>query len=311
MVNKNKKSTLEAEFSTCTVIKDASGNFRIIPKAESVVEQTQPQSIEKDVKSKVPRDKKVGLDQTDTDYTEYTPDSKRGSGGSDSKVVPRSKGDSGVDGQPKTSFEKEVADDSTSGNPDDYVQTYQENVKPTPAGKAGNHVASDDKDVVIAQLREELKREQTLRKREKVARKIVNFQVQAGLLDSNDEDMIEKAIEERLSTPTEVLKRELELNKNLISKLSSQTKTASVEGVKVGTFNNLYKVASYSVQDVVDTNSIQSCFYNREIANDREGGNYAPSLPEPKTASSNLKDVMSQSTRLGQITSEVPKKNKN
>lgn len=224
------KPVIEAEFSVGKYIKDEDGNIRFIPTAQ-VADQTQPLDIEDEVDSGIPRDKSVGLDQTDTDYTEYDQDYERGKDNTDSDVVPRSKGDSGISGQKKTTYEKEKANDATSGNPDTYVQTYRENVKPTPAGKEDNHVAATENDLQvaasmeerIAKLEKELNNERILRKREAVARQIVNILATADLLNDVSDSGIELEVQERLKVPVEALKRELDITKVYVARMSENT----------------------------------------------------------------------------------------
>jgi hypothetical protein len=77
--------------------------------------------------------------------------------------VPRDSSGDGIGGESVT-FEKDTGVDATSGNPDTYVQEWQDNVKPTPAGKEDNHAtsgpntaASDDEvKTAIAQQRQEV-----------------------------------------------------------------------------------------------------------------------------------------------------------
>ncbi len=54
------------------------------------------------------------------------------------EVVPRDGSGDGLGGK-SVSFEKEKGEDVTSGNPDTYVQDFQKNEKPTPAGNEDNH----------------------------------------------------------------------------------------------------------------------------------------------------------------------------
>lgn len=71
-------------------------------------------------------------------------DHKRGNGGDDlhTDVIPRSKSNSGLEGSKKTDFEKEKANDATSGKPDTYVQKLNEQPKPTPSGNADNRATA-------------------------------------------------------------------------------------------------------------------------------------------------------------------------
>lgn len=233
------KGLIEAEFSVGKYIKDEDGNIQFIPTAQAT-EQTQPLDIEDEVDAGVPRDKSVGLDQTDSDYTEYDQNYERGKDNTDSKVVPRSKGDAGMAGQKKTTYEKEKANDAKSNNPDTYVQTYRENVKPSPAGSEDNHVAQNENELQveadndlkekIAKLEKELNAERILRKREAVARQIVNILSNADLLEDSSAENIEAEVQERLKVPVEALNRELDITKVYVAKISenSNIKTSSL-----------------------------------------------------------------------------------
>ena len=57
-------------------------------------------------------------------------------------VVPRSKGNSGLKGSTKTTYEDESGDKQTSGNPDTYVQTVEKSQKPASAGSEENHATA-------------------------------------------------------------------------------------------------------------------------------------------------------------------------
>src|SRR5690606_19332077 len=56
-------------------------------------------------------------------------------------TVPRSKGNSGLEGSSKTEFAEEGGDKATSGNTDTYVQEFKKYKEPTPAGNQLNHAA--------------------------------------------------------------------------------------------------------------------------------------------------------------------------
>lgn len=222
------KPVIEAEFSVGKYVKNEKGDIEFIPITAQVADQTQPLDIEEEVESGVPRDKSVGLDQTDSDYTEYDQSYERGKDNTDSDVIPRSKGDSGISGQEKTTYDAEKANDATSGKPDSYVQTYRENVEPTPAGTEDNHVAQDDSDLQvesnlearIAKLEKELNNERILRKREAVARQIVNVLASSNLLEDTSDATIEAEVNDRLKVPVEALKRELDITKVYVAKLA-------------------------------------------------------------------------------------------
>jgi hypothetical protein len=65
-------------------------------------------------------------------------------------VVPRSKGNSGLEGGKKTTFESEKAEKATSGKPDSYVQKYTPTDKPAKAGSEKNHTASNESENKLA-----------------------------------------------------------------------------------------------------------------------------------------------------------------
>ena len=110
--------------------------------AQKAPNQTMPLDVEDDVDAGVPRDKSVGLSQTEPKKVEEI------KGDND---VPRSTGNGGLKGGKKVDWAKETGPDATSGNPDTYVQTVVEQVKPTPAGNDDNHaVASSERDVIKA-----------------------------------------------------------------------------------------------------------------------------------------------------------------
>lgn len=56
--------------------------------------------------------------------------------------IPRSTGNSGLEGSKKTTFEKEKADKATSGNADTYVQKLYNQIDPTKSGNADNHATA-------------------------------------------------------------------------------------------------------------------------------------------------------------------------
>ena len=68
-----------------------------------------------------------------------------GKGGADlHENIPRSSGNSGLEGSKKTDFEDEHGDDATSGNPDSYVQKFTDSEKPAPAGSESNRAAESN-----------------------------------------------------------------------------------------------------------------------------------------------------------------------
>lgn len=116
-------------------------------KQSNAGQQTMPLDVEDDVVSGVPRDESVGLNQTEPKpievKTEKGKKNEHGKGsGGETDVVPRSTGNSGLDGQKATNFNPEKADKLTSGNPDTYYQKLNETIKPTPASSKDNHVAA-------------------------------------------------------------------------------------------------------------------------------------------------------------------------
>jgi hypothetical protein len=105
-------------------------------------QQTMPLSVEEDVDAGVPRDKSVGLNQTEPKSVNEVIKGKGGDHGSGSgghtDVVPRDGSGDGLGGK-KVSWEGEKADGQTSGNADTYVQTLQDREDPKKAGDKGNH----------------------------------------------------------------------------------------------------------------------------------------------------------------------------
>ena len=128
------------------------------------VEQTEPvNSIEKATPDvKVPRDKSKAKPEIDVKRPDVNKPTevrnkeynKGGDGGADShtKVVPRSKNNSGLEGGSKTSFEDESGDKATSGNQDTYVQNFTSSEKPAKAGNKENHTAGSDVEIKPAEL---------------------------------------------------------------------------------------------------------------------------------------------------------------
>ena len=92
---------------------------------------------------KVPRKPEVGFKQHDGEQPTEVRNKKYKPGEEQdhTDVVPRSKKDSGLKGSGSTDFEGVGTTDS--GNPDTYVQEYQDNVDPTPAGKEMNHAVAE------------------------------------------------------------------------------------------------------------------------------------------------------------------------
>jgi hypothetical protein len=127
--------------------------FAALKTAQQDPKQTMPLDIEDYVDSGVPRDKSVGLKQHEPKTIIEVMEKDNGPGSSDgghSNVVPRSKGNDGVGGK-KTTFSPENGVKQTSKNPDKYVQTLVEQLKPTPAGNKENHaVASSEREVIEA-----------------------------------------------------------------------------------------------------------------------------------------------------------------
>lgn len=272
------KDVIQANFSDVTIIRNENGEyvFDEIQSTAAAADQTQPLSVEENVDAGVPRNKKVGLDQTDADYLEYEQKYERGKDNTDSKVVPRSKGDSGISGWEKTTFDDEGANKATSGNPDNYTQAYQENVKPTPAGSDENHVAKNENELEttgsinkelqkmasrLEKLEKDLQKEKTLRAREQVASKIVNLEVSANLIEATEDEIDQRIKDMALQTPVESLNRELERTKTLVSKIQrdGNTVTASINktaGIQTGVF------AGYNSQEMP---ALQSMFISSDI----------------------------------------------
>ena len=122
-----------------------------------VAEKTEPvDGTQKTKETDVPRNKSKAAPETDS-ISKDRPDVKnpdevrtkeyqRGKGGEDlhSDTVPRSKGNSGLEGRESTTFEAEEADKATSGNPDSYVQDFTPAKDPEKAGSEMNHAAQRD-----------------------------------------------------------------------------------------------------------------------------------------------------------------------
>lgn len=275
---------MKASFSDMTITRGQDGEYHaeeIEALAAGAVDQTQPLDVEDDVDAGVPRDESVGLDQTDADYLKYEQDYERGKDNTDSKVVPRSTGDSGISGWEKTTFDDEGANKATSGNPDDYVQTYQENVAPSKAGTAENHVAEDDAELEktasdnsdiqqlaekVEQLEKELHKEKTLRVRESIASKIVNLEVSANLLELNDDALDQRIKDMALQTPVESLNRELERTRSLVAKLQNEGTTVGIplektSGLQTGAFSGF---------DSEQMPALQTMFVSSDVNNDEK-----------------------------------------
>ncbi len=125
--------------------------------AQQSTNKTEPvDGTQKAKDTKVPRDKSKAAPETDavskdrpdvkTPKEVRTKEYQRGNGGEDlhTEVVPRSKGNSGLEGREKTTFEKEEADSATSGNPDSYVQDFTAAKSPEKAGSEMNHAAGTE-----------------------------------------------------------------------------------------------------------------------------------------------------------------------
>jgi hypothetical protein len=136
--------------------------------AQSQARQTEPvNSIDKaDPKVEIPRNEKKNKPQEFTGREDVnSPKEVRkdnydmGPGGKNlhTNVVPRDKGGDGIGGE-STNFEDEKGKDATSGNPDNYVQEFQENEKPESAGSEKNHaVAATKKPLDVKFASEELR----------------------------------------------------------------------------------------------------------------------------------------------------------
>lgn len=236
-----------AKFSNAIITKDENGKYHFQALA-ATPDQTQPLDVEDEVESGVPRKESVGLDQTEADYLEYNQEYERGSGKSDEKIIPRSKGDSGITGWEKTDFAEEGANKLTSGNPDTYVQSVQENVEPASAGTAENHVAENESENLevrgsekteieqlaerIESLEKELHKEKTLRSREAIASKIVNLELSSGLVSLSESEADERIVSMAKITPAESLQRELERTRSIVAKLETSGNTIVAENLK-------------------------------------------------------------------------------
>ena len=224
-------------FSNGTIVSKKDGKWKKIVVQSQSTEQTMPASVEEDVDAGVPRDKSVGLDQTDAEVIEYSHDYSHGDAGSDTDVVPRASGGSGMEGWDKPDFVDEVADDATSGKPDSYFQKFTPGETPSKAGTKENHVANLEKEITMLkkslnEKSKELLKEKVLRKREVIARKIVDLEVSAGFTNA-DEEEIEKLVESKLENTVEILENDLNRLKSLCSMIdsgqivkTSSTKTA-------------------------------------------------------------------------------------
>lgn len=254
-MSKELQETMKASFSDITVARDQNGEYHfedIEVLAAGATDQTQPLNVEDDVDAGVPRDKSVGLEQTEADYLEYEQKYERGKGNTDDKVIPRSKGDSGISGWEKTTFDDEGANKATSGDPDNYVQSFQENVEPSKAGTPENHAAEDGTELKVTaeddfqklserveQLEKDLQKEKTLRSREFIASKIVGIEKVAGLISISEDEADERIRNMASQTPVDSLKRELERTKSLVAKLQSDGQLVQTSSVKTGVFSGL------------------------------------------------------------------------
>lgn len=304
-----------ATFKNGTIlIKREDGSYdKIVPNAQAKPQdQTQPQSVEDDVDAGVPRDKSVGLDQTDAEYQEYSiKNNQPGTGGTDEKVVPRSKGDSGISGCEKTTFEKEKGEDITSGNPDSYFQDFTPSEKPTPAGNKENHTAKKvSKELEkIAELEKELEKEKIYRTRERIARKTVDLEIRAGLLDI-DEDEIDAEVESRVEADTaESLEREYKRVQSLCNlveqgRINAVAGKHEFAGIRTATENPTLVPSLVGLQSLSGVPS----FYNKQMKYSTviEGG-----VPSPMTkVASNWENLQSLPTTLSRLNQEIDKENK-
>jgi len=107
----------------------------------------------------VPRDKSKAKPETQSIVTDRPDvgnpkevrdgDYDKGPEGKDihTDVVPRDSSGDGVGGK-SVDFDKEKADERTSGNPDSYVQTLQDRKDPTPAGNEENHAIAEKEEAM-------------------------------------------------------------------------------------------------------------------------------------------------------------------
>lgn len=194
----------------------------------------------------IPRDESVGLKQTEpTEVTVYQYDYELGDNGSDESIVPRDPSGDGVGGE-KVTFEPELADGYSSGNPDDYIQTLQDREMPTPAGDAKNRatVAKSELEKKLAEKEKEAldaKREAQTAKlkleRERYARKIVQAEIERGLCSCNSDSEVEERVAIMSEdTPVKYLARELE-RVQLYPKVPTAATTENNE--KIATANRI------------------------------------------------------------------------
>ncbi|MFW5852898.1 MAG: hypothetical protein ACOCUR_02615, partial [Nanoarchaeota archaeon] len=199
--------------------------------------KTEPvDGTQKTKENEVPRKDSKAKPEIDVDRKDVknpdevrTKEYQRGKGGEDlhSDKVPRSKNNSGLQGKEKTTFEKENADKATSGNPDTYVQDFQDSEKPAPAGKENNHTAGSEIEIrPEAQIYENLK----LSKKEKD--------------DSDDGDNAEKA--EKSEEKSEK-KRKLPWEKD--EKDKEERDAATNTETKVAKFEKEYKEAKAALKE--------------------------------------------------------------
>ena len=182
----------------------------------------------------VPRNESVGFTQTkERTVKTYKYPYQFGDGGCDTSIVPRDSGD-GLGGE-KVTFESEKAEGQTSGNPDNYVQTLGDVTSPTPAGNKKNHaIANNDAIKKLAEKEEELleakralQKTEIARERERVARKIVQAELDKGLISCASEEEVDERINSFLDMPTSALLRDLQRVKTLPN---VNTVSASTDG---------------------------------------------------------------------------------
>lgn len=188
------------------------------------MQQTMPKESFEESKPRVriPRNKAVGFDQVPLppntkNIKVYNYPYELGEAGSDTDIVPRDSSGDGLGGK-KVTFERERAVGQTSNNPDNYVQTLNDVPEPTPAGSKDNHAVAESQTMKkLASMRQKLiETQRSLHKaeigrdRERIARKIVQAEIDRGLFACQTDEHLEKRVATMLDTPTSVLNREFQ-----------------------------------------------------------------------------------------------------
>jgi hypothetical protein len=252
------------------VVQDASGRLVVVTaQTETPAANTMPKDVVPDAKdlNEIPRDKSVGFQQTEPHEIEvYSTEYEFGKVNTDDNIVPRDKSGDGLGG-PTVTYEPEKADGYSSGNADEYLQKYTPSQPPTAAGDPKNKatVASSSsltKEALQQELLEAkraLQKSEIARERERVARKLVQAEVEKGLAKIGSEKEFEDRVASSMEQPTGVLNRALEWIRNMPSASSpnstgaiTQTAKNSQFGFAAGggvTLQNLGSVANHIVQE--------------------------------------------------------------